>query len=76
MDGNISPNIKKGGVFMQYIIPAILIVIIGVIISYLKIVPQATEFVIERLGKYNKTWRRISYIILSCCNSNKFNFNG
>ncbi|MBQ2940003.1 MAG: SPFH/Band 7/PHB domain protein [Clostridia bacterium] len=27
-----------------------------VLFSCLKVVPQATEFVIERLGKYNKTW--------------------
>ncbi len=38
---------------MEIIIIAIVLVIL---ISCLKIVPQATEFVIERLGKYNKTW--------------------
>ena len=38
---------------MTYVIIAIVVVFI---ISCLKIVPQATEFVIERLGKYNKTW--------------------
>ena len=38
---------------MPYIIAAIVLVFI---ISCLKVVPQATEFVIERLGKYQKTW--------------------
>ncbi len=32
------------------------IVVLILLVSCLKIVPQATEFVIERLGKYNKTW--------------------
>ena len=39
---------------MGYIIAAVVIVI--VLFACLKIVPQATEFVIERLGKYNTTW--------------------
>ena len=39
---------------MGYIIAAVVMVI--VLFACLKIVPQATEFVIERLGKYNKTW--------------------
>ncbi len=34
----------------------IVVVILVAIIPCLKIVPQATEFVIERLGKYQKTW--------------------
>ena len=34
----------------------IAIVVIAILFLCLKIVPQATEFVIERLGKYNKTW--------------------
>ena len=38
---------------MPYIIAAIVLLFI---ISCLKVVPQATEFVIERLGKYQKTW--------------------
>ncbi len=38
---------------MPFVIIAIIVV---VLIACLKIVPQATEFVIERLGKYNKTW--------------------
>ena len=40
---------------MEYlIIPAILLIIL-VIVS-IKIVPQATEYVVEFLGKYQKTW--------------------
>ena len=31
-------------------------IVVVLLISCLKVVPQATEFVIERLGKYNKTW--------------------
>ncbi len=46
----------KGGTFMDYIIWAIVIAVVVIIIGHLKIVPQATEFVIERLGKYKKTW--------------------
>ncbi len=34
----------------------IAIIVIVLIILCLRIVPQATEHVIERLGKYNKTW--------------------
>ena len=40
----------------EYIVPIIIVALIVIIISYLKIIPQATEYVIERLGKYNKTW--------------------
>ena len=39
---------------LLFIIPAALIVI--VILLNLKIVPQAHEFVLERLGKYKRTW--------------------
>lgn len=38
---------------MPYIIAAVIIVLLFLC---LRIVPQATEHVIERLGKYNKTW--------------------
>ena len=38
---------------MPIVIAVILIVLI---ILCLRIVPQASEHVIERLGKYNKTW--------------------
>ena len=38
---------------MPYVIA---IVVIVLLFLCLKVVPQATEYVIERLGKYNKTW--------------------
>ena len=38
------------------IIGAIIVIVILILIAGVKIVPQATEYVIERLGKYNKTW--------------------
>ena len=38
------------------IIIVIIVAVVALIIAYLKIVPQATEYVIERLGKYQKTW--------------------
>ena len=38
------------------IIILIIVAVVALIIAYLKIVPQATEYVIERLGKYQKTW--------------------
>ncbi len=33
-----------------------IIIVIVILLFCTKIVPQATEYVIERLGKYNKTW--------------------
>ncbi len=39
---------------MEFIIAAAIILFF--LITGIKIVPQATEFVIERLGKYNSTW--------------------
>ena len=38
------------------IIGAIIAIIILILAVSIKIVPQAYEFVIERLSKYNKTW--------------------
>ncbi len=37
----------------MWIIPVIVIVLL---LLCLRVVPQATEYVVERLGKYNKTW--------------------
>ena len=34
----------------------VVIILLGVVISSIKIVPQAQAFVIERLGSYNQTW--------------------
>ena len=44
---------EKGVCFMPYIIAFVVIV---VLVAGIKIVPQATEYVVERLGKYYKTW--------------------
>ncbi len=41
---------------MEFIIILIAVVIIVLISLCLRIVPQATEYVIERLGKYHSTW--------------------
>ena len=41
---------------MPYLTPFIIAVLAVMIVACLKIVPQATEHVIERLGKYQKTW--------------------
>ena len=41
---------------MEYLItPAIALVVI-ILFCHIKVVPQATEYVIERLGKYKRTW--------------------
>ena len=39
---------------MEYLIPVGVVLLI--LLCSLRIVPQATEYVIERLGKYKKTW--------------------
>ena len=42
---------------MEYIIiPALIIIVIAVIISNIKIVPQANAYVLERLGAFHATW--------------------
>ncbi len=41
---------------MQYFFIVLAIFVFIVLVANLKIVPQATEYVIERLGKYKKTW--------------------
>lgn len=41
---------------MPYIIGALVLIIIAIIISNVRIVPQANAFVIERLGSYHTTW--------------------
>ncbi len=42
---------------MEYIIiPALIIIVIAVIISNIKIVPQANAYVVERLGAFHGTW--------------------
>ena len=42
---------------MEWLVPVILIFVAAILIfSNIVIVPQATQFVVERLGKYCKTW--------------------
>ena len=43
----------RKGDFMIYFVIAVVVILL---FFCLKVVPQATEFVIERLGKYQKTW--------------------
>ena len=40
---------------MEWLLPVFAVVVI-ILFCHIKIVPQATEFVIERLGKYKRTW--------------------
>ena len=41
---------------MQYVLYGLLALIVILIVANLKIVPQASEFIVERLGKYHATW--------------------
>lgn len=41
---------------MKYLFLALIIFILLVLMYNIRIVPQATEYVIERLGKFRKTW--------------------
>ncbi|MCH5170869.1 MAG: paraslipin, partial [Oscillospiraceae bacterium] len=41
---------------MPFILGALALIIIGIIVSNVRIVPQANAFVIERLGSYYTTW--------------------
>ncbi len=40
---------------MEWLLPVFAVVVI-IMFCHIKVVPQATEFVIERLGKYKRTW--------------------
>ena len=42
---------------MEFVGPALLVLLIILIATNIRIVPQAREFVIERLGKYQTTWK-------------------
>ena len=42
---------------MEFIGPALIVLLIILIATNIRIVPQAREFVIERLGKYQTTWK-------------------
>ncbi len=41
---------------MEYIIIALVVLVLVIIVSCIKIVPQAQAFVVERLGAYQGTW--------------------
>lgn len=41
---------------MLYVLIALVVIILLIIISNIKIVPQAHAYVVERLGAYHKTW--------------------
>ena len=43
--------------YIPYIIAAFILVIIALVVSNIKIVPQAYAYVIERLGAYHATWQ-------------------
>ena len=44
------------GTIMGWIMGILILVILAVLVSCLKIVPQAQAYVIERLGAYQGTW--------------------
>ena len=50
------------------IIIILLVLIIILLVTNIRVVPQATEFVIERLGTYYTTWE-LSPRIMSPCRS-------
>ncbi len=41
---------------MQYVLYALIVVLVAILISCIKVVPQAQAFVLERLGGYQATW--------------------
>ncbi|MBQ4472750.1 MAG: paraslipin [Lachnospiraceae bacterium] len=41
---------------MQYVLYALIVVLVVILISCIKVVPQAQAFVLERLGGYQATW--------------------
>ena len=54
--GIISTLLETSNAFPMAIIFVLLAIIVIVLISNIKIVPQATAQVIERLGSYRTTW--------------------
>ena len=44
---------------MEYVIAGIIAVVVILIFANVRVVPQATEFVIEFLGKYRTTWEAV-----------------
>ena len=51
--GNLFAAVSTGGAFIGVIVAVLFIVLI---LANIKIVPQATTFIIERLGTYRTTW--------------------
>ena len=49
---------------MEYFVVALIIIVVAIIISCIKIVPQAKEYVIERLGSYQTTWKAGIHIMV------------
>ncbi len=51
---------------MEHLIPfgIVAAVILIIILANLKVVPQATEYVIERLGKYKRTWEAGLHVLI------------
>ena len=51
---------------MEHLIPfgIIAVIVLIIILANLKVVPQATEFVIERLGKYKRTWEAGLHVLI------------
>lgn len=47
---------KEGEKYMEFLIYAIIALLVIIILCNVRIVPQATEYVIEFLGKYKTTW--------------------
>lgn len=41
---------------MEYLLPPAIFIVVIILFCHIKVVPQATEYVIERLGKYKRTW--------------------
>lgn len=41
---------------MEYVIYALIVIILLIIVSNIKVVPQAQSYVVERLGAYKETW--------------------
>ena len=41
---------------LEYVIPALIALVVIIVIRNIKIVPQAQAFIVERLGAYKETW--------------------
>lgn len=56
--GNIMETYQRGGSFpvTAILVSVLVLVILIVLVSCIKIVPQATAMVVERLGAYKATW--------------------